>query len=496
MHKGKLIGALVAFTGAVAVAVACGGGSDGANGTNGEAGAAGQQGSKGDPGGSASAGMTGMTGPQGPAGEAGTPGPIIVVSESAKRGLDISPVAVNLNGLTGAQIEQVGQGSYLVNAVIGCSDCHNSPAGGFLAGGNQFGPVQSRNLTPDATTGLKLTEAQFIQVMRTGADFQHGDAGTQATASKTLIVMPWVVFRWMSLEDIKSIYAYLKVIPGVTNAVAPDTIGGAPPGAAPFKYTDGEVDRDLPAELDAMGNPIPDPNNVSRGLAIVPLNTTFTPPVGDTTALAQYGRGSYLVNAASSCNDCHSNPARANNKVNFAAYLSGGQIFAVPPPLNALTHQSRSMSQNLIGAGGFFAAPSPADLPTFLQTITQGVHADEETDGGPKTPLGFPMPAAHYKNMTVTDLTAIYTYLSVVATNDPRPGKATQDPTRYCTKQADCTGAGELCGVGDGGASVNECYHGACTSDLDCGACQVCDVGVTNTCLMADPTSTCVTKGL
>jgi hypothetical protein len=490
MHKGKLVGAFVAFTGAVAVAVACGGGSDGANGANGEGGAPGQQGSKGDPGSAATAGMTGMTGPQGPAGEAGAAGPVIVVSETAKRGLDISPVAVNLNGLTGAQIEQVGQGSYLVNAVIGCSDCHNSPTGKFLAGGNQFGPVQSRNLTPDATTGLKLTEDQFIAVMRTGADFQHGDAGTQATASKTLIVMPWQAFRWMSREDIKAIYAYLKVIPGVTNAVTPDTIGGAPPGSPPLKYTDGEVQRDLPAELDAMGNPIPDPNDVSRGLAIVPLNTTFTPALGDATALAQYGRGSYLVNAASACNDCHSNPSRVGSTVNTANYLNGGQVFTVPPPVAALTHQTRSMSQNLLGAGGFFT-PGNADLSTFLQTITQGVHADEETDGGPKTPLGFPMPAAHYKDMTVADLTAIYTYMSVVAANDARPAKATQDPARYCAKDADCNVAGgETCHTATG-----ECVGAACPNgDIDCGACQTCDG--TAHCIAPDPASACLTGGL
>jgi len=59
-------------------------------------------------------------------------------------------------------------GSYLVNAVGGCNDCHTNPpftptgnpyvgqpkafnAAKYLGGGATFGPITSRNITPDAT---------------------------------------------------------------------------------------------------------------------------------------------------------------------------------------------------------------------------------------------------------------------------------------------------------------------------------------------------------
>ena len=57
--------------------------------------------------------------------------------------------------------------------------------------------------------------------------------------------------------------------------------------------------------LDAMGQPIPDPDSVLRGLAIVPLNI---PPPANPVDTALYGRGSYLVNAIGACAACHTNP--------------------------------------------------------------------------------------------------------------------------------------------------------------------------------------------
>ena len=79
------------------------------------------------------------------------------------QGLAIAPVSLNLTGLSKAK---VGLGSYLVNALGGCNDCHTSPpyaTGGdpyagertrinkkrYLAGGVSFGPFVSPNLTPD-----------------------------------------------------------------------------------------------------------------------------------------------------------------------------------------------------------------------------------------------------------------------------------------------------------------------------------------------------------
>lgn len=137
-----------------------------------------------------------------------------------KRGLEIAPVPLNLNG---KNISMVGTGSYLVNAVAGCNDCHTNPsyaAGGnpflgqptkvnaqnYLAGGMAFGPFISANITPNAN-GLPagLTSDQFLNVMRTGQDPDD--------PTKLLQVMPWPAFHNMTDKDIRAIYEYLTAIP-------------------------------------------------------------------------------------------------------------------------------------------------------------------------------------------------------------------------------------------------------------------------------------------
>lgn len=115
-------------------------------------------------------------------------------------------------------------GSYLVNAVAGCNNCHTCPSfapghspytGGdgqinatnYLAGGVPFGPtLVSANITPDAN-GLPagLTAEEFMELIRTGHD--------EDDPNEILQVMPWPIFRNMTDRDLKSIYAYLSAIP-------------------------------------------------------------------------------------------------------------------------------------------------------------------------------------------------------------------------------------------------------------------------------------------
>jgi hypothetical protein len=139
-------------------------------------------------------------------------------------GQRISPVPLNLRH---KDDETVYLGSYLVNAVGGCNDCHTNPpyapngnpylgqpkkvnSAGYMGGGMPFGPsVTSRNLTPDITgrpAGMTLPE--FIHVMRTGDDPDdvHG-------AGVPLQVMPWPVYQSMTDRDLAAIYAFLSAIP-------------------------------------------------------------------------------------------------------------------------------------------------------------------------------------------------------------------------------------------------------------------------------------------
>lgn len=154
-----------------------------------------------------------------------------------QQGFAIAPAPLNLHGKNRAL---VGLGSYLVNALGGCNDCHTCPtytpgvehnpfiggdgqlnAQNHLAGGVHFGPFVSANLTPDANgkpAGLTLDE--FRTTLRTGHDPDD--------PSEFLQVMPWPLLRHATDRDLAAIYEYLSTIPSAT----PGTCSG--PGEATF----------------------------------------------------------------------------------------------------------------------------------------------------------------------------------------------------------------------------------------------------------------------
>ena len=173
-----------------------------------------------------------------------------------RRGLEISPVPLNLKG---KNRQLVGLGSYLVNAVASCNDCHSADpstqyaAGGnpyfkgnpptvvnqatFLGGGRNFGAlipgtpeIISRNLTPDRT-GLPeggRSFAEFLHIFRTGADLDHLHPNCSATVTTDcfpagqpfngdlLQIMPWPVYQNLTDRDVRAIYEYLRAIPCIS----------------------------------------------------------------------------------------------------------------------------------------------------------------------------------------------------------------------------------------------------------------------------------------
>jgi hypothetical protein len=127
--------------------------------------------------------------------------------------------------LKGKNRANVGLGSYLVNAVGGCNDCHTAPPftqdpyeflgapkqiniGCYLAGGTPFGPFVSRDITPwEDGKPAGLTADEFLHVIRTGEDPDN--------PGQLLQVMPWAVYQTMSDRDLRAIYEYLTAIPAI-----------------------------------------------------------------------------------------------------------------------------------------------------------------------------------------------------------------------------------------------------------------------------------------
>lgn len=166
--------------------------------------------------------------------------------------------AVAFGGSVGAQqapgtSTQVERGRYLVG-ITGCHDCHSPKVQGMtpdmsraLSGRPATTPVPSAtdgevhasldltawtgpwgqtvasNLTPDPATGIgtRYTEASFLQTMRTGM---------KPNGTPVMPPMPSEVYQNMTDEDLRAIYAYLRTVKPMRNAVF---AGLTPPGSKP-----------------------------------------------------------------------------------------------------------------------------------------------------------------------------------------------------------------------------------------------------------------------
>jgi mono/diheme cytochrome c family protein len=170
----------------------------------------------------------------------------IVVVASIGGGAQQKPAAAN------AQVER---GKYLVG-ITGCHDCHSPKIKGMtpdttraLSGRPSTTPLPSEtktevhaspdltawwgpwgwtvasNLTPDPDTGIgkRYDEASFLKTMRTG---------TKPNGQPILPPMPSEVYQNMTDEDLKAIYAYLRTVPPIRNAVL---VGTPKPVQAPAK---------------------------------------------------------------------------------------------------------------------------------------------------------------------------------------------------------------------------------------------------------------------
>ena len=110
----------------------------------------------------------------------------------------------------------VKRGEYLVR-IAGCADCH-TPEKGMpphpvpdlaFGGGSGFGEVASANITPDPSGISYYDEALFIEAMRTG----------RVKARSLKLPMPWPIYKNMTDDDLKAVFAYLRTLKPVHHLV-------------------------------------------------------------------------------------------------------------------------------------------------------------------------------------------------------------------------------------------------------------------------------------
>jgi hypothetical protein len=161
----------------------------------------------------------------------------------------ISGIALALTATGGASAETlIERGSYLVNAVMACDNCHTPREKGELviqkrfAGGSQVWDtpaytVRGTNVTPDAATGIGRWTTE--QIKRSLIE------GVRPTGVPLSPQMPFPFYKIMTQRDLDALVAYMKSLPAVNNAVPPPLYKAAmrvdPVPGATAPYTEAEL---------------------------------------------------------------------------------------------------------------------------------------------------------------------------------------------------------------------------------------------------------------
>lgn len=274
-----------------------------------------------------------------------------------------------------AQDAAAQRGAYL--ALAGdCISCHTAAGGAPFAGGYRlntpFGYLLAPNITPDAATGIgRWTADEFYRAMHSGINKFGQDMYP---------VMPFDFYTRVTREDSDAIFAYLRTLPPVANAVTINHLN------FPFNQRwSMMVWREL---------------YFSEG--------SFKP---DPAKSAAWNRGAYLVEGLGHCSSCHS-PRNALGGIEKDKAYTGADIdgwFAL------------NLSSNLhTGLGNWTAA----EIATYLKT---GAVAGKTTALGPMAEVV----RNSTSKMTDADLAAIGEYLKSIPPNSSlRTGKPAPDPTR------------------------------------------------------------------
>jgi mono/diheme cytochrome c family protein len=252
----------------------------------------------------------------------------------------------------------VERGSYLVNSLLTCGNCHSPKgppqaiAGKDFSGGLSWDEppfkVTAPNITQDKETGIgSYTDAQIKTVLR---------KGVKPSGVPVAMVMPSGFYEIMTERDLNAVVAYLRTIKPVSNKV-PDPIYKMP-----------------------QGHPIPPGGDK---------------PYTEAMLTDKMKKGFYLA-TISHCMECHT-PFGERGR-DFANRLgAGGAEF--PGPWGVV-HSRNITSSKTKGLGDWTDAE-------IKRAITQGISKDGTKLTGP---MGFPL----YAKMTEADLDAVVAWLRTV----------------------------------------------------------------------------------
>jgi mono/diheme cytochrome c family protein len=260
-------------------------------------------------------------------------------------------------GTAQAESDLVKRGSYLVNGIMTCGNCHTpkGPNGDIadkaFSGGLSWDEppfkVTAPNITQDKETGIgSWTDADIKKLLR---------SGVTPKGVHIAMVMPTGFYHAMTERDVDSIVAYLRTVKPISNKVA-DPVYKMP-----------QVEVVLPGA---------------------------EKPLVESDIRGKLKKGQYLVTIAH-CMECHT-PMGPKGR-DFSRMGTGG--FEMTGPWG--TSVSRNITQSKAkGIGGWTDAE-------IKRAITQGISRD---GSHLKPPMGF----ANYATLTPEDLDAVLAYLRTV----------------------------------------------------------------------------------
>lgn len=269
----------------------------------------------------------------------------------------------------------VKRGEYLARAGD-CISCHTAVNGAPFAGGlrmnTPFGYMLSPNITPDPETGIGVWSANdFYRALHDGVNQRGRDMYP---------VMPYDFYTKVTREDVDAIFAYLKTVKPVSNAVDVNHL------YFPFNV------------------------RVSMGFWRELYFTEGGFRQAPTKSVA-WNRGAYLIEGLGHCSDCHS-------------------------PRNLLGGIEKSKDFNGAVIDGWFALDLTSDISTGLGSWSTNDIATYLKTGayrGKSTALGPMAEVVHNSTsyLSDADLTAMAEYLQSISPDSRlRTGRPIRDPTK------------------------------------------------------------------